>query len=77
MIDSMIKDGLMSEYNVVAENDSIALLKAGTVAMTFQGSWMIPDLVDNDFVKENCDVAPLPQGPQRTKSMYNGLGWAE
>lgn len=76
VIDSIIKDGSMPEYNVVAENDTVALLEAGTVAMTFQGSWMVPELVNNDFIKANCDIAPLPQGPEGTKSMYNGLGWA-
>ena len=51
-------------------------MEAGTVAMTFQGSWMIPELVNNDYVKENCDIAPLPKGPEGTKSIANGLGWA-
>lgn len=76
LIENIIKDGSMPEYSVVSENGSAALMEAGTVAMTFQGSWMIPDLVTNDFVKANCDIAPLPKGPEGTKSIYNGLGWA-
>lgn len=75
-IDELIKDRSMPEYNVVAENSSDALMEAGTVAMTFQGSWMIPGMVSKDYIKENCDIAPLPKGPEGTKSMYNGLGWA-
>ena len=66
----------MPDYNVVSENETTALMEAGTVAMTFQGSWAIPELAENDYVKENCDIAPLPKGPEGTKSIYNGLGWA-
>lgn len=76
VIENIIKDGSMPDYNVVSENETTALMEAGTVAMTFQGSWSIPELATNDYVKENCDVAPLPEGPEGTKSIYNGLGWA-
>lgn len=76
VIENIIKDGSMPEYSIVAENNTEELMMAGTVAMTFQGSWMIPDLASNDFVKENCDIAPLPKGPNGTKSISNGLGWA-
>lgn len=76
LIENIIKDGSMPEYSVVAENNTEELMMAGTVAMTFQGSWMIPDLASSDYVKENCDIAPLPKGPNGTKSISNGLGWA-
>lgn len=76
VIENIIKDGSMPDYNVVSENETTALMEAGTVAMTFQGSWAIPELAENDYVKENCDIAPLPKGPEGTKSIYNGLGWA-
>ena len=75
LIESIIKDGSMPDYTVVAENNTEELMMAGTVAMTFQGSWMIPDMASNDFIKENCDIAPLPKGPNGTKSISNGLGW--
>lgn len=76
LIENIIKDGSMPDYTVVAENNTEELMMAGTVAMTFQGSWMIPDMASNDFIKENCDIAPLPKGPNGTKSISNGLGWA-
>lgn len=76
LIENVIKDGSMPEYSIVAENNTEELMMAGTVAMTFQGSWMIPDLASSDFIKENCDIAPLPKGPNGTKSISNGLGWA-
>ncbi len=76
VIENIIKDGSMPEYNVLSENETAALMEAGTVAMTFQGSWMIPEFATNDYVKEHCDIAPLPKGPEGTKSIANGLGWA-
>ena len=76
VIENIIKDGSMPDYSVVAENNTEELMIAGIVGMTFQGSWMIPDLASNDYVKENCDIAPLPKGPNGTKSISNGLGWA-
>lgn len=76
LIENIIKDGSMPEYSVVAENNTEELMMAGTVAMTFQGSWMIPDLASSEYIKENCDIAPLPKGPNGTKSISNGLGWA-
>ena len=76
LIENIIKDGSMPEYSVVAENNTEELMMAGTVAMTFQGSWMIPDLASSEYIKENCDIAPLPKGPNGTKSVSNGLGWA-
>lgn len=76
VIENIIKDGSMPDYSVVSENETSALMQAGTVAMTFQGSWMIPDMVTNDYVIANCDIAPLPKGPEGTKSISNGLGWA-
>jgi multiple sugar transport system substrate-binding protein len=76
LIENIIKDGSMPDYSVVAENNTEDLMMAGTVAMTFQGSWMIADLTSNEYVQENCDIAPLPQGPYGTKSISNGLGWA-
>lgn len=76
LIENIIKDGSMPEYSVVAENNTEELMMAGTVAMTFQGSWMIPDLASSEYIKENYDIAPLPKGPNGTKSISNGLGWA-
>lgn len=76
MIENIIKDGSMPEYSVMSENGTSALMESGTVAMTFQGSWMVTDMANNDYIKANCDIAPLPKGPEGTKSITNGLGWA-
>lgn len=76
VIEGIIQDGSMPDYSVVSENETTALMENGTVAMTFQGSWSLAELAGNEYVQQNCDVAPLPEGSEGTKSIYNGLGWA-
>lgn len=76
LIEGIVKDGSMPEYNVMSENGPLTLMEAGTVAMTFQGAWMLTDMANNDYIKENCDIAPLPKGPEGRKAITNGLGWA-
>lgn len=75
-IEDIIKDGSMPEYQVLADNDTVGLQEAGTVAMTFQGSWMVAELGNNDYLKEHIAIAPLPNGPNGAISMSNGLAWS-
>jgi len=75
---SLVKDGLTPSYETMTENTAAALFEAGKIAMTTQGSWMLSELCNNDYVKANCDVAVLPKDAttDRRASIYNGLGWA-
>ncbi|WP_195988411.1 sugar ABC transporter substrate-binding protein [Clostridium sp. D53t1_180928_C8] len=77
-ITGIIKDGHTPAYEVVTENDDTALFEAGKVAMITQGSWMLAELCNNDYVKANCDIAVLPKDTitGNRVSIYNGLGWA-
>ena len=50
-------------------------IQNGLVAMGFFGSWNLAGFVDNDFMRENFDVAVLPK-QMRQASIYNGLGYA-
>ncbi|WP_077613200.1 ABC transporter substrate-binding protein [Clostridium sp. Marseille-P2415] len=74
----LMKEGYAPPYEVIAENTEEALFEAGKVAMITQGSWMLPELCNNDYVKANCDIAVLPKDAEtgRRVSIYNGLGWA-
>lgn len=74
---SFVKEGLTPSYEVLAENTEEALFKSGKVAMITQGSWMVTDLMSNDYVKQNADIAVLPKDSTTGTrvSIYNGLGW--
>lgn len=70
---------LINKYKVspsadqLAENKPVSFIQSGRSAMGFFGSWMLADFKENDYMKENTDVAVLPQGIKRA-SVYNGLG---
>lgn len=65
-------------YEMVSENTEHGLLQAGVTAMATQGSWMLAELCNNEYIQENCDIAVLPKDAVsgRRASIYNGLGWA-
>ncbi len=77
-ITDIVKNGYTPSYEVMTENNPEALFEAGKVAMITQGSWMLAELCNNDYVKANCDIAVLPKDKEsgRRASIYNGLGWA-
>lgn len=77
-VSSIVKEGYTPAYEVMTENNPEALFEAGKVAMITQGSWMLAELCNNDYVKANCDIAVLPKDATtgRRASIYNGLGWA-
>lgn len=48
-------------------------IENGQAAMGFFGSWNINTFSQNDYVRENFDVAVLPKG-QKAATIFNGLG---
>ena len=76
VIQGIIDDGSMPPYSQQADNDPLALQEAGTVAMTFQGSWAASELSVNDYLKEHIAIAPLPKGPEGAVTMSNSLAWS-
>ena len=77
-VTDLVKQGYTPNYETMTENSANALFEAGKVAMITMGSWMLPELCNNDYVKEHGDIAVLPKDAAtgRRISIYNGLGWA-
>lgn len=75
-IETLIGDGSMPAYNTIAENEPIALLQSGKVAMCLLGSWHLAAMADNDYALEHCDVSVLPSYNGTRISIYNGLAWS-
>lgn len=71
-------DNVMPSATVMAETGTDVLLGSGKIAMLSQGSWMVPQFKEHEYISENCDVAVLPKDPTTGNrvSLYNGLGWA-
>lgn len=67
----------MPTQQMMGENTTDVLFSSGRSAMTFQGSWMVKALTENEYIAANADVAVLPMADDGTrKTIYNGLGWA-
>ena len=66
------------DSTTMSETGTDVLFQSGQVAMITQGSWMIAGFKENDYLKENCDVAILPYNAATNKrvSLINGLGWS-
>ena len=71
-------DNVMPPATVMAETGTDVLLGSGKIAMLSQGSWMVPQFKEHEYISENCDVAVLPKDPTTGNrvSLYNGLGCA-
>lgn len=75
-IERLTKDGSMPSYNTIAENEPIALLQSGKVAMCLLGSWHLAAMADNEYSQEHCDISVLPSYNGKRISIYNGLAWS-
>lgn len=71
-------DNVMPPATVMAETGTDVLLGSGKIAMLSQGSWMVPQFKEHEYISANCDVAVLPKDPTTGNrvSLYNGLSWA-
>jgi multiple sugar transport system substrate-binding protein len=56
-----------------SETGPYEMLSSGRVAMMLLGSWMVAPNAENDYIRENCDIAVLPKMKKRA-SIANGLG---
>ena len=59
------KRGYSPSIEELASITSSELLLNGRVAMTVDGSYMVPVIFKEDYGKENIDVAPMPKGETR------------
>lgn len=83
--DPNTKEGLQKYYDLIDKYDvsptheqmetteADEMFESGSAAMIFQGSYMIPEFKENDYTKENADVAVLPKMEKRT-AVIHGLG---
>lgn len=61
----------MPSQEMAGKLGAAALLTSGQGVMATDGSWMIGSYLDN--AKFKVGFAPLPEGPDGRKSMFNGL----
>ncbi|KAF1297392.1 hypothetical protein BAU15_11635 [Enterococcus sp. JM4C] len=74
-IDLATKEKVSPTSAQLSENDPAAMFQSGRVAMITHGSWMANQFKENEYTKENADIAVLPKGKIRATQL-NGLGYS-
>lgn len=68
-----VKDKVSPE--VTEDKKRVEFLQNGQVAMGLFGSWNLASFKDNDYIRENFDVAVLPKSDTgKRATIFNGLG---
>ncbi|MBV7391424.1 sugar ABC transporter substrate-binding protein [Enterococcus sp. ALS3] len=62
---SFIEDGSGTPIDLTNSAQQPELLIAGKVAMIVDGSYQAPVIFEDEYGRENIDIAPLPQGKER------------
>lgn len=68
---SFVSEGLSPK--VTEDKKRVEAVQNGQVAMALFGSWNLASFTENDYIRENFDVAVLPKGKKQS-TIFNGLG---
>lgn len=68
---SFVSEGLSPK--VTEDKKRVEAVQNGQVAMALFGSWNLASFTENDYIRENFDVAVLPRGKKQA-TIFNGLG---
>lgn len=73
---NLIADGVSPTQAQMTETDPQTMFESGKVAMAYLGTWVVGGFVNNEFTKENTDVAPLPKGKTDASGIIHGTATA-
>ena len=72
----MIDQGLSPSASSLAETSADAMFEGEQIAMNFAGSYMVPEYVSNDTIKDKIDCVEIPTFNGVEDNCINGLGYA-
>lgn len=72
----LIDQGYAPAAATVAETGSDAMFQGEQVAMTFAGSYMVPEYANNEAVADKIDCVEIPTYNDIEDNCINGLGYA-
>lgn len=72
----LINQGLSPSASALAETGSDAMFEGEQIAMTFAGSYMVPEYASNDTIKDKIDCVEIPTYNGKEDNVINGLGYA-
>lgn len=72
----LIKAGLSPKAATLSETSSDAMFGSQQIAMTFAGSYMLPEYKGNEVIKDKIDCVEIPKFNGTEANCINGLGYA-
>ena len=72
----MINEGYAPSAAALAETSADAMFEGQQVAMSFAGSYMVPQYVQNDVITDKIDCVEIPSFNGKEANCINGLGYA-
>lgn len=72
----LINKGLSPSAAALSETGSDAMFEGQQIAMTFAGSYMVPEYASNDTIKDKIDCVEIPTFNGKEDNVINGLGYA-
>lgn len=71
----LINDGLSPDVNQTTETTQDAMFEAGSLAMNWAGSYMTPEFLSNETIKDKIDLVEAPAYKGKKANVINGLGY--
>lgn len=72
----LINQGLSPSASALSETGSDAMFEGQQIAMTFAGSYMVPEYASNDTIKDKINCVEIPTYNGKEDNVINGLGYA-
>lgn len=70
----LIKDGLSPSYADMTDTNADTLFESGRIAMLWAGSYMTPEYLQNDIIKDKIDLVEAPAYKKKA-NVINGLAY--
>ncbi|MDD2214004.1 MAG: sugar ABC transporter substrate-binding protein [Oscillospiraceae bacterium] len=72
----LINEGLSPSLASLTDTSADAMFESGKLAMIWAGSYMTPEYVGNEVIKDKIDLVELPTYDGNEANVINGLGYS-
>jgi multiple sugar transport system substrate-binding protein len=72
----LINEGISPTLAQTTDTSADAMFESGKLAMCWAGSYMTPEYMQNEVIKDKVDIVELPTFEGKEANVINGLGYA-
>lgn len=72
----LINEGISPTLAQTTDTSADAMFESGKLAMCWAGSYMTPEYMQNEVIKDKVDIVELPTFDGKEANVINGLGYA-